>query len=172
MRHADVLEHEPPDELRMSGGDAAGDEAAQGVTDQVERVFVELPSRPATSSAIAWIEYRPGQSLSPCPRRLTAWTVLDACSDEATTSQSSPVSPVPGSSTTGGRVASVAGHTRTRRVTPSTATSSCSGTDAASPRGTTGRKPVRRGRTPHCDCALSPSVSAPPGCGPPGPHET
>src|SRR3954452_9400346 len=60
-------------------------------------------------------------------------------------SQSSAVSPVAGRSTTGRRSVSTAGHTRTRRVTPSTATSSGFGTHEHLPRRTRGASPFATG---------------------------
>lgn len=59
-------------------------------------------SHAATSSAISWIVYVPGQALAPWPRRLTAKTVLVALIGAVTTSQSSAVSPMAGRSTNGG----------------------------------------------------------------------
>jgi hypothetical protein len=43
VRHFDVLEHEPSRQLRMSGSDRTGHEAAQGMADQVDRPVIELP---------------------------------------------------------------------------------------------------------------------------------
>ena len=57
VQQPDVLEHEPPHQFRMRGGDRAGHEAAQGVADEVDDGrSPSCRSKPATSSAIAWIE--------------------------------------------------------------------------------------------------------------------